>query len=88
MPCLAVTALSWAQDFGQHVSSGALERCREGLQAWEKERLGERHQVNPHELPSLAEAVTKAVMRLAKTCNIKPKTLLDFVSSGCSALQH
>lgn len=29
--------------------------------------------------------MTKTVMRLPKPCDIKPKTLLDFIFWGCSA---
>lgn len=43
---------------------------------------------NPHEPASLAEAISKIVTRLPKTCDIKPKTLLDFISLGCDVLQH
>ena len=81
----------------QKGAGGGLQaREKEGTSRRGKEALGllgqdapaGRHQMHPHEPASSAEAIAKTVMRLPETCDIKPETLLDFISLGCSVLQH
>lgn len=70
------------------MGEGASRRGKEASGLLGQDAAASRHQVHPHEPPSLAEVIAKTVTRLPETCDIQPETLPDFTSLGCSVLQH